>query len=277
MKVKNLLDIIDSQLPQQTAIEGDRIGLQIKTGGDDVSNILITMELNDSVINEAITLKCDCIITFHPLIFNPLLQINSDNRVGRLTAALIKNNIALISIHTNFDSHAKGTSRLLCDRLNLTYDGFLLPDKSIESFGMGVVCHSDMELSLPNLLDRLSAVCNSPIRYSNGSSNIINRIGIVGGSGSSFIDEAMDQGLDAFITADVSYHNFHRTEGKMAVIDPGHYEMEQFVAGGLLDLLRDKIDEGIGMRVSGSYTNPVNYFPDNNYSDNQKKYILNKI
>jgi len=277
MKIKNLLDIIEAHLPHGTAMEGDRIGLQIKTGGDNINNILLTMELNDYVVQEAISNKNDCIITFHPLIYNPLLQINQNDRVGRLTAALIKNDIALISAHTNFDAYVKGTSRLLCEKLELIYDEFLIPDQEYEAHGMGVICHSNSEISIYDLLDKLSDVCSSPVRYSMGRAETINTIGIVGGSGSSFIDTAMQKDLDCFITADISYHNFHRTAGRMALMDPGHYEMEQFVSRGLYDLLNDKLDDTVKLCISHSYTNPVRYYPQSNYTENQKKYIINKI
>src|SRR3989339_1452082 len=100
MRLDSLLNKINNILPQDSGIEGDRLGLQIQSGRNNVSNILITMEVDKNVINEAIKLKCDCIITFHPLIYNPLLKIHDNDRVGYLTSELIKNSIALISIHT---------------------------------------------------------------------------------------------------------------------------------------------------------------------------------
>lgn len=128
-------------------------------------------------------------------------------------------------------------------------------------------------MTLNELLIRLSGICNSPVRYCHGKDdNQIKRIAIVGGSGSSFIEDALKANADAFITADVSYHNFHRVEGKMALLDPGHYEMEQFVTKGLHDFLSSKIDENVNLCISHAYTNPIRYYPDNDYTKKQKLY-----
>ncbi len=278
MKISLLLDIIEKFLPRETAMEGDRLGLQVQAGNSDVRNLLITMELNDAVVEEAISINADCIIAFHPLIFQPLTQITDSERVGRLLSLLIKNGISLITMHTTFDAYKYGTSRILCDRLGMEYETFLVPDEKYQGYGMGVICSPKEKLSLSELLERLANVCHSPIRYCNGKSDSdIDRIAIVGGSGSSFIDDALQSQVDAFITADVTYHQFHRVAGKMALLDPGHYEMEQFVAKGIFDFLSSKVEPDVKLNLSGSYTNPVIYYPDLNYSEKQKNYILNKF
>ncbi len=266
MKINLLLDIIEKFLPAATAMEGDRIGLQINTGKSEIQKVLIAMELNEAVVNEAEKLKADCIITFHPLIFHPLTGIYDNDRVGRLTSLLIKNDITLISIHTNFDAYRNGTSRIFCDKLGLNYTSFLVPDSNIEGYGMGAICYADTPLTLEMLLEKVSSVCKSPLRYCRGKNDSeIKTIAIVGGSGSSYIDDAIKAKADAFITADVSYHNFHRVEGKMALIDPGHYEMEQFVAKGIHDFLSSKIETNVQLFLSEINTNPVNYYPVNDF------------
>jgi dinuclear metal center YbgI/SA1388 family protein len=235
------------------------------------------MELNEEVIEEANTIKADCIITFHPLIFHPLTGIYDSDRVGKLVTLLIKNDITLISIHTNFDAYINGTSRILCEKLELQYQSFLVPDSKLEDFGMGVICTSETALTLDMLLQKVATVCHSPIRYCHGKNNtLIKTIAIVGGSGSSYIDEAIKAKADAFITADVSYHNFHRVKGKMALIDPGHYEMEQFVAKGIHDFLSSKIETNVQLFLSKVYTNPVRYYPAMNYLEMQKNILNNK-
>ena len=168
MDINLLLDLIEKNLPRETAMDGDRIGLQVQAGNTDLHNLLITMEVNDAVIDEAIELKSDCIITFHPLIFHPVLQITEEERVGKLLLKLIRNSISLIAIHTNFDSYINGTSKILCDKLNLEYQSFLVPDKTREGYGMGVVCTPKSDLEFNQLLENISSVCNAPLRYCEG-------------------------------------------------------------------------------------------------------------
>jgi len=264
MLVDELLKKIELKLPAQSAMDGDRIGLQIEGELCDLKRILVTLELNDEVAEEAVRRRCDCIITFHPLIYTPLLSITNNNRTGRIIQKLIKNSQTLISIHTNFDAFSEGTSKIFADKLGLTIDGFLLHDDSIPNCGIGVIAHPENPLSEHELLEKVALVCNAPLRWTSGRKSKISKIAIVGGSGFSFAVEALKSGADAFITADVSYHRFHELFGNMMLIDPGHYEMEQFVPEGLAFLLKSILstDEYVSIDVSETVTNPVKYFPE---------------
>jgi dinuclear metal center YbgI/SA1388 family protein len=279
MKLKKLLESIDEVLPEKTAMDGDRVGLQIQGGRDDVNNFLVTLEINDEVVGEAVKENCDCIITFHPLIYSPLLQISDEDRVGRLCSKLIKHSIALVAIHTNFDAFSKGTSHKLAEKLGLDVEGFLVPVPEAKGHGMGVIAKASNPIKPEELLELINNICISPVRYTKGREDkLIDRIAIVGGSGTSFINEALKSGCDAFITADVTYHRFHQVQGRMWLIDPGHYEMEQFVPQGLKKVLIDKLDkkEYNFIKVSSILTNPVRFFPDSNdYTNKQKQYLNN--
>jgi putative NIF3 family GTP cyclohydrolase 1 type 2 len=128
-----------------------------------------------------------------------------------------------------------------------------------------------------DLLELISNVSASPLRYSViEDSLLIDRIAIVGGSGISFLNDAIESGAQAFITADVSYHKFHEVFGKIMLIDPGHYEMEQFVSKGLAKLISKELlnETQVAILTSQVYTNPVRYFPNNiNYENKQKNYL----
>jgi len=281
MKIEKLHEFIENLLPKDTAIDGDRIGLQIQAGRTEIRKLLITMELNDEVILEAKNKNCDCIITFHPLIYKPLAQILDNERVGRITTKLILSQIALFSVHTTFDAYFKGTSRILSDKLGLVFESFLIPDETISNSGIGLVAKSINPIKPDELLETLYNITNSPSRFCYGKpGKLIERIAIIGGSGSSLINNVFESEVDAFITADISYHTFHMAAGEMMMIDPGHYEMEQFVPYGLMNLLKENsmnmdIDEII---ISEILTNPVSYFPDGeNYKIKQKKYLSNNF
>jgi len=256
-------------------MQGDKIGLQVQSGREEINKILIALELNNEVIKEAKESGADCIITFHPLIYNPITQILESDRVGNICSELIRNSICMVSIHTNFDAFSKGTSEILANKLGLDIKGFLEPDENYLNAGMGVIAESEKELSANELLDKVLNVCNSPIRFSPpGNSIKINRIAIVGGSGMSFIERVKNSGVQAFITADITYHRFHDVNGRIMLIDPGHYEMEQFVPDGIGGLLSEKTDDLL-IEVSGVLTNPIRYYPDTEkYLSLQKKYLL---
>lgn len=276
MQLDIFLNSVNNILPPCAAIDGDRIGLQIHSGNDSVHSILLAMELNEGVVTEAVSNNNDTIICFHPLIYRPLKNINPLERVGKLTTELIKSSINLFVIHTNFDAFSEGTSKILADKLSLKVKGFLIPDDKISGFGMGVIAEPEEPINADGLLKRISRTCNSPLKYCNGKTDVIKRIGIVGGSGTSFLTDVNISGLDAFITSDITYHTYHEYSGRLMLIDPGHYEMEQFVPDGLLKVLKTKLkDEKLRFNISRVHTNPAIYYPDNNYTENQRNYLLN--
>ncbi len=275
MLIENLVKIIDDILPRQSGFEGDRLGLQLQSGRLEVSHVLVTLEITPEVVREAIELKADAIITFHPLIYKPLAEIIDNERVGELTTLLIQNSIAVISVHTAFDAYRLGTSHILAEKLGLEVTGFLMPNNNFPECGIGIVAEPETELFGRDLARLVSDKLFAPVKYNFGRTDLIKKIAIIGGSGSSFLDEAIASGADAFITADVSYHTFHAASGKIMIIDPGHYEMEQFVSLGIARLLSDNLNNELKIDVSVSYTNPVRYSSNGTFEISQKEYLNN--
>jgi dinuclear metal center YbgI/SA1388 family protein len=277
MQLNNLLDEINIILPWDSALENDKVGLQIKVNDGEVRKILVTIEVNDEVVDEAIIKKCDTIVTFHPLIYYPLATITETERASRICIKLIQNNINLISIHTTFDVYSQGTSRLISDKLGLVFEEFFEKHPKYDGRGLGVISRFTEPVSTEAFVELLSDIFSSPVRFCNGKQNRIVRIGIIGGSGSSFLDKAISMNLDAFITADVSYHKFHQAKDKILLADLGHYEMEVFVVNGLADLLNNIVNkfEDVAVISSTVHTNPVNYYPKGNFIENQKKLLVN--
>lgn len=280
MKIDRLIEILKQEYPEDTAIEKDKIGLQVYTGNENINRILISMELNPRVVDEALENHCNCILAFHPLIFRPLEIINIQDRVGNILYKLVKSDISLFIIHTNFDSYPFGTNYIFASKLGLKPVSVLYPDENFEGYGLGLIARTDRPLTEEELLEKISTVCNSPLKYCNGrkSEGIVN-IGIICGSGSSLLKDEFSNQCEAFITADVSYHTFHRFEGKMMLIDPGHYEMEQFVPEALAKSLLNKYNNELPeIILSNIYTNPIKYYPDTNeYINRQINYrLINK-
>ncbi|MBK9248131.1 MAG: Nif3-like dinuclear metal center hexameric protein [Ignavibacteria bacterium] len=261
MNIHQFVQLIHTALPPETAMKGDRLGLQVQSGRTEISSILVTLEITEEVITEALHKGNDCIVTFHPLIFSPLISLQENDRVGRLCTSLIKHEIAVIAVHTNFDAFPTGTSAIIAEDLGLIIERVLVPDRTYNGSGIGVVARTILPISLQGLVTLIWEKCGSPVRYTTGNNKEINRIAIVGGSGTSFIDDAIESGADAFITADVKYHTFHRAKGEIALIDPGHYEMERYVPQGLASLIKQilPLGEDISVSVSTTITNPVQY------------------
>jgi len=258
MQLTEFHRLVDETFPPSAAMRGDAIGLQVDSRRGSANRVLITLEVTDAVLEEAVEQGCDAILTFHPLIYGPLARIDRGERVGRLVADLIRNDIALLSVHTAFDAFPQGTNQVLADRLGISVTGLLQPS-DVPEHGMGVVGTLAEPLSMSDLVARVAEVCGSPVRYLPAPSTHVRTVALVGGSGISFYDHAVASGADVFVTADVKYHAYHAADGVIGLIDPGHYEMERFVPEGLRAALLPVVADSVDLLLSAVPTNPVRY------------------
>lgn len=126
MTVKELTKYLEDWAPPGAAWEKDNVGLQVGSSNSKIQNILLSLELTNEVINEALKKNCNFIFTHHPLIFNPIKNITfQSNYQSDLISKLIKNDINLFSSHTNLDFTKDGVSFELAKKLKLKKITFL--------------------------------------------------------------------------------------------------------------------------------------------------------
>lgn len=259
MQLREFQRIVDTLFKPNAAMRGDNIGLHVSSRRDTARKVLVCLEVTDAVLAEAITLDCDAILAFHPLIYTPLLRLDRNDRIGRLACSLIENDIALLCVHTAFDAFPAGTNHVLANRLGLHPLRPLQPSPVGEGFGMGLLASAPDGMTFDMLMERTTAVCGSPVRYIPPTTDIVTSVALVGGSGASFMDDAIASGADVFITADVKYHGFHAADGVIGLIDPGHFEMERFVPAGMIQALGLEYGMATELVESRVITNPVRY------------------
>jgi dinuclear metal center YbgI/SA1388 family protein len=95
----------------------------------EINAALITLDVTEDVLDEAIANKCDLIISHHPLIFVPIKRLSGGTITERIAAKAIKNDVAIYSAHTNLDSIPLGVSSRMADKLGLTNVRVLSPLK----------------------------------------------------------------------------------------------------------------------------------------------------
>jgi len=95
------------------------------------------------------------------------------------------------------------------------------------------------------------------IRHSAFNGRKIKKVAVLGGSGSFAIKNAIGSGADAFLTADLKYHQFYEAEGKLLLADIGHFESERYTQDYIADYLGKHLD--IKVIITGVNTNPVKY------------------
>ena len=135
-----------------------------------------------------------------------------------------------------------------------------------QNIGLGMVGELETEMNEKEFLtfvkDKMQ--CGG-IRYSNFNNKKIKKVAVLGGSGSFAIKNAIQAGADAFLTADLKYHQFYEAENKLLLADIGHFESERFTKNYIYDYLKKKMinfapdSNLIRIILSEENTNPVNY------------------
>ena len=98
----------------------------------------------------------------------------------------------------------------------------------------------------------------SHLRFAEGDGRMISKVAICGGAGSFLIGKALRQ-ADAYLTADIKYHEFFEAENSLLLCDLGHFESEKFTIGLLSELIRDKFPN-FAVLLSETETNPGKYY-----------------
>ncbi len=141
----------------------------------------------------------------------------------------------------------------------VAYDIYTL-ENSYPRAGMGMIGELAEALSeeafLSLVKEKLGTGC---IRHTPLKGKMIQRVALCGGSGSFLRDKALAAGADAFVTADVKYHDFFDVQDVMLMADVGHYESEQFTREILYEIVTKK-NTNFALLISDQSTNPVRYF-----------------
>jgi len=129
MKIKDIIISIEEEAPLQYQESYDNSGLILGVFEQEISKALICFDLTENVLQEAIEKNCQLIISHHPLIFNPLKKINSNNYIDRILIKAIKHDIAIYAAHTNLDNSYNGLNNLFAQKLSLKNSRILAPIK----------------------------------------------------------------------------------------------------------------------------------------------------
>ena len=196
--------------------------MQVGDTGRDIQSVLLTTDVTPDVVSEAVMCGCQLIVSHHPLLFHGLKQVCGQTPQARVVEQAIKHNIAIYSAHTSLDSVAGGINTTLADKLGITDYHFLTES------GLGVIGQLPESVSFLDFIEQIYAKLQCTyVRYTRPVKTMIQTIALCGGSGAEFIDEAINQGADAYLTADCKYHEFQQADGQIGLIDIDHWISER--------------------------------------------------
>jgi dinuclear metal center YbgI/SA1388 family protein len=131
MKIIEVLDYFEQLIPVDFQESYDNCGLQVGNGQSDLTQALITLDVTEEVLEEALTKNCNLIISHHPLIFRGLKKITGVSVEERIIEKAIRNNITIFSAHTSLDNNFSGLNMFIAGKLGLKNARILSPTKDL--------------------------------------------------------------------------------------------------------------------------------------------------
>ena len=264
MTIKDILNCITEVAPLHWQESYDNAGLQVGDLNSEACKALICLDITEEVVDEAIAKNCNVIVSHHPLIFRGLKHLTPETYIERAVMKAVKHDIAMISMHTNLDNSYLGVSRVLAERLGLKKLHLLQPSESEpELCGAGMVGEFEKPEEEVDFLNLVADTIGSPcLRHSALTGRRIQKVALCGGAGVPFMQDALRQKVDAYLTADIKYHDFFVPEGNILLVDGGHFETEQFTKELICELIRKKFPT-FAAEIAETKTNSVHYFVKN--------------
>lgn len=364
MQIKQITQYIESIAPLALQESYDNAGLIIGNPEDEVSGALISLDITEEVLDEAIHKKLNLVICHHPIIFSGIKKLNGRNYIERCVVKAIKNDIVIYAAHTNLDSVFGGVNSKICEKLGLQNCKILAPipgflkklvtfvpladaekvriaiweagaghignydsctynvtgegtfrgneqtnpyvgeknqlhienevrietifpkhiqgkvvqallqahpyeevaydiyplDNDFAQAGIGMIGELNEPMNETEFLKKLKDTFHcGVVKHTELLGKSIKSVAVCGGAGSSFLNKAIAQKADIFVSGDFKYHQFFDAERKIVIADIGHYESEQFTKEVFYELLTKKFPK-FAVHLSATNTNPVSYF-----------------
>lgn len=252
MLARDFFERYEAYCPQTLAMPGDPVGLQIGSLDRDIHKVMVTLDIREQTVREAIEKNVDVILAKHPVIFRPLSNLTDSDTQEKIILELAQAGISVYTSHTNIDIVENGLNDWFCDILAIK------DTESLTDFGLGRVGHIRPQ-TLATFAEKVKKVFNlsglSVVTYDQDMTQTINRVAICGGSGGKFYPEAIAKGADLYITGDIYYHTAHdMLASGLAAIDPGH-NIEVLFVSKVAEILRG-FETDVTIIESQSSTNP---------------------
>lgn len=352
--------------PKHYAYDWDNVGLQAGSYTKPVKKVMITLDVLEATVDEAISNHVDLIIAHHPLLFKSLKEVETDSPKGKVLQKLLNHDISVYAAHTNLDVTNGGVNDMLCDALGIqsrdiladrksgklfkvvvyvpqthandlrnalsacgaghignyshctfqapgqgtfmplagtdpyigsmnklekvdelrmetivreeeldtviqtvikyhpyeepAYDIFGLANSG-KTYGLGRIGQLQEPVTLNELAEHVKKSLDvSNVRITGNETKQIKRIAVLGGSGEDYCKEAFNQGADAYITGDMTFHAAQDAgELGLSIIDPGHY-VEKIMKNGVQKYLQEHLPNAdIDIITSSVDTEPFGF------------------
>ncbi|GHV59060.1 hypothetical protein FACS1894182_12560 [Bacteroidia bacterium] len=256
MKIERITKILEDFAPLALQDDFDNSGIQVGDISQPLQGILVCLDVTEEVLDEAIELDCNLIISHHPLLFKPLRTLTGKTYIERCVSKACKNDLVIYAAHTNLDNAWGGVNFHLAEKIGLQNIRFLKPGTIGGSGAIGeLVAPEDEESFMERIKDIFQL---KSLKYSSLTGKMVRKVALCGGSGAFLIPHAIEAGADVFLTGEARYNNYYDVEDRILLAVLGHYETEHYTKELFFDIISKKIPN-FAVHFSNVNTNPVNY------------------
>ena len=241
LQLAELCRFLESFAPPGLSEDWDNVGLLVGDAGKQLQRVMTCLTITPASCAEAVSKGADLIVSHHPLPFKPLRRLTTESTPGRLLLELIQAGIAVYSPHTAFDSAAEGINQQLAEGIAL---GEIQPlvlslSENAENLGSGRRGRFAAPLALKEIAQRLKAFLKVQGLHAVGPEDAaISTVALACGSGGSFLEHAVEQGIDLLITGEASFHTCLEAEAnRVTMLLAGHFASERFAVERLAEVI----------------------------------------
>lgn len=246
--VNDIYTMLDEKYNFSSALSYDNAGHLVGSLNDKVTGIVVCLDCTEEAVTQAIDEGASLIVSHHPVIFDGLKKVTDEGIIYRL----IRNGISVISAHTNFDQADGGVNDALCQAVGLV-NIEKVPDSEGFLYRIGEL---DEPMTADEFASQVSAALNYPVKYV-GTNTHIKRVAVCSGSGDSMLYEVAEQGIDAYLTADIKHDVFMDAHSMgVTLLDAGHFNTEDIAVAPLAKEIRKAFPE---INVTENHFSPIKF------------------
>lgn len=261
--VADVVAALDRRYPADLAADWDAVGLVCGDPAATVTSVLFAVDPVLAVVDEAMIIGADLIITHHPLFLTAVHSVAPTTHGGRVVHTLVSHGIALLSAHTNADHADPGVSDALAAALGLHDLRPLVPDVTRPRTGTGRVGTVDEEMTVASFAARVARTLPAThhgVRVAGEADAPVRTVAVCGGSGDAYLSAAAGI-ADVYVTSDLRHHRVldHLLAGGCPLIDVAHWAGEwPWLGVAAAQLAADLAERGstVEIHVSAIVTDP---------------------
>lgn len=236
IRLSEIIEKLEALAPPQLKEEWDNVGLLVGDEKQRIGKIYVCLDVTSENVSEATDFGADLIISHHPLIFKPLYSVTERDSTASIVRTLIRNNICVYSMHTNFDKADGGMNDILAERLGLENIRRFTPDECFDAVGnkldgIGRIGVLERPMTVREFMAHIKeALGCKAMKYVGDPEEAVQSVALCSGSGGSDIYTAYRSGADIYVTADLNHHHAQTAkEINLNVVDAGHFETENII------------------------------------------------